>query len=125
MFCNPKENRENILEQCLFGYKKDLKDKYHLIVDRKAAEVVKIIFKMFLEGYGTMQIADYLSKQKIPIPADYNKRKRGAKSDLTVELLNDYCIHICTAEWNKITYSYKTLKDMISFWAGYNEVEYG
>ena len=27
-----------------------------------------------------MQIADYLSHQKIPIPSDYNKRKRGAKS---------------------------------------------
>ena len=27
-----------------------------------------------------MQIADYLSKQKIPIPSDYNKKKRGAKS---------------------------------------------
>lgn len=27
-----------------------------------------------------MQIADYLSKKKIPIPSDYNKRKRGAKS---------------------------------------------
>ena len=27
-----------------------------------------------------MQIADYLSKKKIPIPSDYNKKKRGAKS---------------------------------------------
>ena len=27
-----------------------------------------------------MQIADYLSKKKIPIPSDYNKRNRGAKS---------------------------------------------
>lgn len=63
-----------------YGYKKDPEDKYHLVVDSEAAEVVKIIFKMFLEGYGTMQIADYLSEQKIPIPSDYNNRKRGAKS---------------------------------------------
>ena len=27
-----------------------------------------------------MQIADYLSKKKIPIPSDYNKKKRGTKS---------------------------------------------
>ncbi len=27
-----------------------------------------------------MQIADYLSKQKIPVPSDYNKKNRGAKS---------------------------------------------
>lgn len=63
-----------------YGYKKDPEDKYHLIVDSEAAEVVRTIFKMFLEGYGTMQIADYLSEQKIPIPSDYNNRKRGAKS---------------------------------------------
>ena len=63
-----------------YGYKKDPEDKYHLVVDSEAAEVVKTIFKMFLEGYGTMQIADYLSEQKIPIPSDYNKRNRGTKS---------------------------------------------
>ena len=27
-----------------------------------------------------MQIADYLSEQKIPIPSDYNKRNRGNKT---------------------------------------------
>ena len=63
-----------------YGYKKDPKDKYHLVIDRKAAEVVRTIFRMFLGGYGTMQIADHLSEQKIPIPSDYNKRKRGTKS---------------------------------------------
>ena len=51
-----------------------------MIVDEEAAKVVKLIFEKYLEGYGTMQIADYLSKQKIPIPSDYNKKKRGTKS---------------------------------------------
>ena len=60
--------------------KKDPENKYHLIKDEEAAEVVRTIFRMFLEGYGTMQIADYLSEQKIPIPSDYNQRNRGAKS---------------------------------------------
>ena len=42
--------------------------------------VVKLIYEKYLAGFGTMQIADYLSKKKIPIPSDYNKRKRGTKS---------------------------------------------
>lgn len=63
-----------------YGYKKDPENKYHLIVDEEAAKVVKLIFEKYLEGYGTMQIADYLSEQKIPIPSDYNKKKRGTKS---------------------------------------------
>ena len=75
-----KRKRGEYLGTPPYGYKKDPEDKYHLVVDSEAAEVVKTIFKMFLEGYGTMQIADYLSEQKIPIPSDYNNRKRGAKS---------------------------------------------
>lgn len=63
-----------------YGYKKDPENKYHLIIDEEAAKVVKLIFEKYLEGYGTMQIADYLSEQKIPIPSDYNNKKRGAKS---------------------------------------------
>ena len=35
---------------------------------------------MYLKGYGTMQIADYLSKNKVPIPSDYNHKKRGVRS---------------------------------------------
>lgn len=66
--------------QRLFGYKKDPENKYHLIIDEEAANVVKLIYEKYLAGFGTMQIADYLSKKKIPIPSDYNKRKRGTKS---------------------------------------------
>ncbi len=63
-----------------YGYKKDPKNKYHLIIDEEAANVVKLIYEKYLAGFGTMQIADYLSKQKIPIPSDYNKKTRGIKS---------------------------------------------
>lgn len=57
--------------------------------------------------------------------AEWILRKKGAKSNLSIEFLNEYSIHISTDDWNTVTYSYKTLKDMISFWAEYNEVEYG
>lgn len=75
-----KRKQGEYLGTAPYGYKKDPENKYHLIKDEEAAEVVKTIFRMFLEGYGTMQIADYLSEQKIPIPSDYNKRNRGTKS---------------------------------------------
>lgn len=75
-----KRKQGEYLGTAPYGYKKDPENKYHLIKDEEAAEVIKTIFRMFLEGYGTMQIADYLSEQKIPIPSDYNKRNRGTKS---------------------------------------------
>ncbi len=75
-----KRKQGEYLGTAPYGYKKEPENKYHLIKDDEAAEVVKTIFRMFLEGYGTMQIADYLSEQKIPIPSDYNKRNRGTKS---------------------------------------------
>ena len=75
-----KRKQGEYLGTAPYGYKKDPENKYHLIVDEEAAKVVKLIFERYLEGYGTMQIADYLSEQKIPIPSDYNKKKRGTKS---------------------------------------------
>lgn len=63
-----------------YGYKKDPENKYHLIIDDEAAEVVRLIYRKYLEGFGTMQIADYLSNKKILIPSDYTNRKRGITS---------------------------------------------
>ena len=75
-----KRNNGEYLGTAPYGYKKDPENKYHLIIDEEAAKVVKLIYEKYLAGFGTMQIADYLSKKKIPIPSDYNKRNRGAKS---------------------------------------------
>ena len=75
-----KRNNGEYLGTAPYGYKKDPENKYHLIIDKEAANVVKLIYEKYLAGFGTMQIADYLSKKKIPIPSDYNKRKRGTKS---------------------------------------------
>ena len=75
-----KRNNGEYLGTAPYGYKKDPENKYHLIIDEEAANVVKLIYEKYLAGFGTMQIADYLSKKKIPIPSDYNKRNRGEKS---------------------------------------------
>ena len=63
-----------------YGYLKDPENKYHLIVDPVAGRIVKTIFKEFLEGKGTMQIADSLSKLGIPIPSEYTNKKRSVKT---------------------------------------------
>ena len=75
-----KRNNGEYLGTAPYGYKKDPENKYHLIIDEEAANVVKLIYEKYIAGFGTMQIADYLSKKKIPIPSDYNKRNRGTKS---------------------------------------------
>ena len=75
-----KRNNGEYLGTAPYGYKKDPENKYHLIIDEEAANVVKLIYEKYLAGFGTMQIADCLSKKKIPIPSDYNKRNRGTKS---------------------------------------------
>lgn len=54
-----------------YGYIKDTKDKYHLIVDPIASETVKTIYSMFVKGDSLQKIARYLTKQKIPRPSVY------------------------------------------------------
>ena len=39
-----------------YGYSKDPKDKHKLIISKKQAEVVKLVFKLYLEGMTTIQL---------------------------------------------------------------------
>jgi DNA invertase Pin-like site-specific DNA recombinase len=47
------------------GYIKD--EEKNLIIDEKEADIVKRIYKEFLDGYGTHQIANRLTKEKVPM----------------------------------------------------------
>ena len=51
-----------------YGYLKDSEDKQHWIVDEEAAEVVKEIFKLCMNGYGPTQIATILTDRGIDTP---------------------------------------------------------
>ena len=62
-----------------FGYLKDPVDKTKWIVDEVAAEVVKRIFKLCMEGRGPMQIAKLLQEEKVLNPTAY-KRRAGIKT---------------------------------------------
>ncbi|MCI8700548.1 MAG: recombinase family protein [Clostridia bacterium] len=60
-----------------YGYKKDPKDKYHLIIDEESAKIVRRIYRMFSNGKGATQICRYLNKNKIPIPSIYKHEKNA------------------------------------------------
>lgn len=57
-----------------YGYIKDPKDKYHFIIDEEPAEVVKMIFKMALEGKGRNLIAKELNTMGILNPTAYKQK---------------------------------------------------
>lgn len=62
-----------------FGYFKDPNDKTRWIVDEAAAQVVKHIFRLCMEGRGPMQIAKVLQEEKVLNPTAY-KRRAGIKT---------------------------------------------
>ena len=52
-----------------YGYKKNKQIIGKLDIDEEAAEVVKRIFKLFLDGKGTTSIARILTNENVPTPA--------------------------------------------------------
>lgn len=66
-----KENGLYAQAYAYYGYKKDPKDKYHLLIDESTAPIVKRIFKLYAEGYSLYKIALTFSAEKIPTPAEY------------------------------------------------------
>ncbi len=56
-----------------YGYVKDPEDKLHWIIEETAADVVRRIFKLCMEGYGPSQIANILEEDKILVPSAHYK----------------------------------------------------
>lgn len=64
----------------IYGYKKDPEDKHHWLLDEEAAEVVRRIFRLSMEGNGPFEIARILQNEKIERPSVYmGKRGQGTK----------------------------------------------
>ncbi len=72
-----------------YGYVKDPLDKNHWIIDEEAAEVVRRIFKLTLDGYGPFQICKILEADKVEIPA-YHMQKMGIGLWKTREIQHPY-----------------------------------
>lgn len=78
-----------------YGYIKDPNNKDFWIVDKEAAEVVKLIFTLFMEGKNRNQIAVYLKDKEILTPTFYMKQQdRGTAKSRIFNEENRY-------NWNK------------------------
>ena len=58
----------------IYGYLKDPNDKYKWVIDPMAADVVRRIFAMSVEGIGPFQIARTLMREKVETPGVYEAR---------------------------------------------------
>ena len=61
----------HLTNHCIYGYKKDPNDKNHWIIDEEAAEVVRRIYRMAIEGKGPYETARILALEKIERPSYY------------------------------------------------------
>lgn len=56
-----------------YGYKKSDRNKNQLEIDEDAAEIVRDIFKMYLQGMSIYKIAKYLNEMGVLTPLEYKK----------------------------------------------------
>ncbi len=68
-----RKNGKFIGSFACYGYRKDPKDKNHLVIDQTAAETVRMIFRMKLEGSNSKRIAETLNGIGILPPAEYKR----------------------------------------------------
>ena len=96
-----------------YGYKKDISQKNHLVVDENVSYIVRDIFKMYLDGNSVYKIRDYLNNQNIQSPSGYVKKITEIKKWNSVTILNILAnkAYIGTTVSNKRTnISYKSKK---------------
>ena len=100
------------LAQPPYGYMKSPENKKKWIIDPEASEVVKLIFRMSMEGKGQETIARYLQDNKVMIPMAYWYSKglpRGGKKTQP----NPY--HWCKSTITKILTQQEYCGDVINF----------
>lgn len=88
------ERGERLTVHVPYGYMKNPENPKEWIIDEEAAQVVKKIFTLCMNGRGPSQIADQLEKDKILTPTAY-KNKQGVKTP-HIEPENPYRWHEST-----------------------------
>ncbi len=83
------ERGEHMTSIIPYGYKKDPENPKQWVVDEEAAEVVRLIFNLCMEGRGPGQIATELKERRILTPSAYQE-KEGRK---TPSKPNEYPYH--------------------------------
>ncbi|MDL2218271.1 recombinase family protein [Christensenellaceae bacterium OttesenSCG-928-M15] len=61
-----------------YGYQKDPAQRGRLMIDEEAAQIVREIYRLYLDGYGKTAIARLLNARGIPNPSEY-KRQKGLR----------------------------------------------
>lgn len=76
-----QEKGEYLAPYAPFGYKKDndTNNRNHLLINDETAEVVKRIYKLYLDGMGTPKIAELLNEEGVPAPSSYLDTERYNK----------------------------------------------
>ena len=74
----------------IYGYKKDPEDKSRWLVDEEAAAVVRRIFHLCVEGYGSQQIANILTKDKVERPSYYLAKHHQGNHQTTADMSRPY-----------------------------------
>lgn len=109
------------LGQPIFGYMKNPDNKKEWIIDEPAAEVVRKIYDLCIDGKGPTQIAKILRKEKILTTKSYYTQAKGKSlHDNPYHWNENSVIHIlermeytgCTVNFKTYTKSYKLKKKL-------------
>ena len=79
VFDMKRRNGEHIGSFAPYGYKKSPEDNNALIIDEEAADVVRDIFRMFLNGMGKNGIVHFLNDHGVLSPGRYKQERQGLK----------------------------------------------
>ena len=79
-----------------YGFKKDPEEKHHWLVDAEAADVVRRIFRLSIEGMGPNQIAKALMQGKVERPSCYLAKQGRGTCQNSTDMSRPY-------DWNATT----------------------
>ena len=68
-----RKNGKFIGSFAAYGYLKDPNDKNHLIIDEAAAEIVRTIFGLKLNGFSAQRISERLEEMQVAPPLEYKR----------------------------------------------------
>ena len=106
-----------------YGYRKDLNDRHHLIIDEETAPVVEKIYGLYLSGLSCKMIAEKLTAEEIPTPSRLKKKRgedmgrkecgRWAAGTIRKILKNPvYLGHMVQGKERKISFKEKKVREM-------------
>lgn len=129
VFKMKQENNQYFHHHAPYGYKKNPKDKYDLIIDEEQAIIVKRIFNMFIKGECYLEIAEKLTEEKILAPINYRFKNDISKNitawnTTTIRRIIKHPIYYgCYVSNTTLGLSYKTKKRIALKRDAWNVVE--